>query len=67
MNACELLSTLKKDRIYLPVIIFTDFNAPEIRKACGKYGVKAFLRKLADSEMLLDIITFCLPVTASLH
>ena len=66
MNGCELLSKLKEDGIYLPVIVVTAFDEPQSREACRQYGVKAFMRKPVDSEALLDIITYSLPSSAQI-
>ena len=65
MNGCELLNKLKEIGVFIPVIIVTAFDEPESRKACKEYGVTAFMRKPVDSEALLDIITYNLPMPVS--
>jgi FixJ family two-component response regulator len=62
VNGCDLLEKFDQANIHIPVIIVTSLDDPKSRECCRKYGVKAFLRKPVDSEALIDIIRFNMPI-----
>jgi FixJ family two-component response regulator len=58
MNGCDLLKKISPDGINIQVIVTTAFDDPTSRKLCKQHGVKAFLRKPVDGEVLIDLINF---------
>jgi len=58
MNGCQLLKTLTKRGIHLPVIVITSFDEPKFRQCSRDHGAIAYLRKPVDGEALLDIIQY---------
>lgn len=58
MNGCDLLKKIKPDGIKIQVIVTTAFDDLASRKLCKQYGVKAFLRKPVDGEVLIDSIKY---------
>jgi FixJ family two-component response regulator len=56
MSGCDLLKKFSSEGIHIPVVVVTAFDVPQSIKCCNEYGVKAFLRKPVDCEVLLDII-----------
>jgi FixJ family two-component response regulator len=42
----------------IPVIVVTSLDDKESHEICRKFGVKAFLRKPLDGEVLLDLIRY---------
>jgi two-component system, NtrC family, nitrogen regulation response regulator GlnG len=55
-SGCEFLQILRSKKNDVPVIVVTAFDEPQSRKLCKELGVKAFLRKPVDGEVLIDII-----------
>jgi two-component system, LuxR family, response regulator FixJ len=56
MSGLDLLNKFSQENMHIPVIVVTATNDTYIREGCGKYGVKAFLRKPVDGRILMDLI-----------
>lgn len=60
--ACEHLKRFSQNDIQIPVIIVAIFDDDQFRDCCRQYGVKGIMRKPVDSEALIDLIKYSLPV-----
>jgi two-component system, LuxR family, response regulator FixJ len=61
MSGLELLSKFSLEQKAIPVIIVTALDGSNIQESCNRYGVKAFLRKPVDGEILINLIKNILP------
>jgi FixJ family two-component response regulator len=58
MNGCDLLRKLHADNFNIPVVVATAFDDTLNRECCRQHGVKAFLRKPVDAEVIIDMIKY---------
>jgi FixJ family two-component response regulator len=57
-SGIDLLEQMEKNNIYLPVIIVTAFDDPNIRESARKYGAIAYFRKPLDGNALIDLLKY---------
>ena len=55
-SGCDFLKDFRTKNTDTAVIVVTAFDEPQTRQLCSEYGVKAYLRKPIDGEVLIDLI-----------
>lgn len=55
-SGCDFLKGFRANNTDTAVIVVTAFDDPQTRRLCSEYGVKAYLRKPVDGEILIDLI-----------
>ena len=55
-SGCDFLKGFRANNMDTAVIVVTAFDDPQTRRLCSEYGVKAYLRKPVDGEILIDLI-----------
>lgn len=57
-SGCDFLKDFRTKNTETVVIVVTAFDEPQTRQLCSDYGVKAYLRKPVDGEVLIDLINY---------
>ncbi len=65
MNGLALVETLKQEGATAPMVLFTAYDAPRIRKEAQRLGVSAFIAKPFFLDEFVDIARSLLPIKAS--
>jgi CheY-like chemotaxis protein len=61
MNGIQLIETLKREGITIPVILFTAYDSPDIENRARKLGVAAYMAKPFAIDQMIDTIRDLLP------
>jgi len=56
MNGLDLLGLLDHEQKQVPTVVITAFDDAYTRESCKRYGVKAYLCKPVDGEILMKTI-----------
>ena len=57
MSGLQVLDALRSEGRYVPTVIITAYDAPEISAQCRAAGVSGYLRKPLDERVLLNSIS----------
>ena len=65
MNGLTLITSLKEQGATIPMILFTAYDTPQLRKAARKAGVTEFIAKPFFFDQFIELTRSLLPVRSS--
>lgn len=67
MTGLAMITTLKQQGVLAPMILFTAYDTPQLRKAARLAGVAEFIAKPFFFDQFIEIARSFLPINASEH
>jgi len=64
-NGLDLVTTLKGEGVTVPMVLFTAYDTPELRRAARAAGVAAFVAKPFFLDQFINLVRSLLPSSPS--